>query len=56
MERLQFIATLVWMVAMLVMVVIAMRDLIKSENEEHRQRPAQEDQPRPPGEENKPAP
>jgi flagellar biogenesis protein FliO len=38
MERFQFIAALLWMIGMLVFVIWAMRDLIRSENEEHRQR------------------
>lgn len=37
-ERLQFIGVLVWMTGMLVLVVWAMRDLIKSENAGHEQR------------------
>lgn len=42
MEQIQFIAVLLWMIGMLALVIYAMRDLIKSENEEHRQRQAQE--------------
>jgi len=42
MERFQFIAALLWMIGMLVFVIWAMRDLIRSENEEHRQRLGQE--------------
>lgn len=44
-ERLQFIGVLIWMIGMLVLVVWAMRDLIKSENAEHEQRQAQNNPP-----------
>lgn len=52
-ERLQFIGVLVWMIGMLVLVVWAMRDLIKSENAEHEQRQAQNNLPESPKAESK---
>jgi hypothetical protein len=38
MERLQFIAVLVWMIGMLVVAVLAMRALIRAENADHERR------------------